>query len=52
MLRGLLSQEKDIRQGLTYLKKAADLNRPECARPAYDLACIYSNDLETIGLDR
>jgi TPR repeat protein len=52
MLRGLLNQEKDIRQGLIYLKKAADTNTVESARSAYDLACIYSNDLETIGLDR
>ncbi|KAI7896342.1 uncharacterized protein EV154DRAFT_456630 [Mucor mucedo] len=52
MLRGLLNQEKDVRQGLIFLKKAADTDKPESARSAYDLACLYSNDLESIGLDR
>ncbi|KAI9244149.1 hypothetical protein EDC94DRAFT_24790 [Helicostylum pulchrum] len=52
MLRGLMNQEKDAHQGLIFLKKAADSNKPESARSAYDLACIYSNDFESIDLNK
>ncbi|KAI9278103.1 hypothetical protein BY458DRAFT_503885 [Sporodiniella umbellata] len=53
LLRGLLSQEKDIHQGLMYLKEAADAgNTQDSARSSYDLACIYACDLESIDLER
>jgi hypothetical protein len=52
MLRGLLNQKKDVQRGLIYLKQAANSDNPESARSAYDLACIYSNDLESIDLER
>ncbi|KAI9470056.1 MAG: hypothetical protein EXX96DRAFT_588634 [Benjaminiella poitrasii] len=52
LMRGLLHQPKNIQQGLVYLRQAADSERPECARSAYDYACILINDLESIGLDR
>ncbi|KAI7905592.1 uncharacterized protein BX663DRAFT_500269 [Cokeromyces recurvatus] len=51
-MRGLLDQPKNIKQGLIYLRHAADANQPECARSAYDYACILLSDLESIGLDR
>jgi TPR repeat protein len=51
LIRGLLNQEKNVQQGLVYLKQAADTNEPESARSAYDLGCIYANDLESIGLE-
>ncbi|KAI8885662.1 HCP-like protein [Backusella circina FSU 941] len=50
LIRGLLNQEKNVQQGLVYLKQAADTNEPESARSAYDLGCIYANDLESIDL--
>ncbi|RCH98192.1 hypothetical protein CU097_012308 [Rhizopus azygosporus] len=53
LLRGLLSQETDVHQGLAFLKQAADAgSNQDCARPAYDLACIYANDLESIDLEK
>ncbi|GAN06738.1 conserved hypothetical protein [Mucor ambiguus] len=51
LLRGLLHQQKDIQQGLIYLRQAADSEKPDCARSAYDLACILSNDLKSIDLE-
>ncbi|KAI8979372.1 hypothetical protein BDF20DRAFT_869144 [Mycotypha africana] len=50
-LRGLLKQQKAIRKGLIYLRQAADANQPDCARPAYDFACILLNDLKAIDLE-
>lgn len=53
LLRGLLCQERDVHQGLAFLKEAADGNQgQESARSAYDLACIYASDLESIDLER
>ncbi|OBZ82915.1 Protein SKT5 [Choanephora cucurbitarum] len=52
LLRGLLNQSKDIQQGIIYLRRAADVNKPESAQSAFDLACIFSNDLESVDLER
>ncbi|CAO3665867.1 unnamed protein product [Rhizopus stolonifer] len=53
LLRGLLSQEKDVHEGLKFLREAADAGcTQDSARSAYDLACIYACDLESIDLER
>ncbi|KAI8365154.1 hypothetical protein BD560DRAFT_162093 [Blakeslea trispora] len=52
LLRGLLNQKKDVQQGIIFLRRAADVNRPESAQSAFDLACIFSNDLESVDLER
>ncbi|KAI8052592.1 uncharacterized protein B0P05DRAFT_518400 [Gilbertella persicaria] len=52
LLRGLLNQKKDIQQGVIFLRRAADANKPESAQSAFDLACIFSNDLESVDLER
>ncbi|KAI8879162.1 hypothetical protein K501DRAFT_227125, partial [Backusella circina FSU 941] len=49
LLRGLYNQQKDIPMGIYYLKKAADTQ--EGAMAAYELGCIYADQLELIGLD-
>ncbi|KAI8985080.1 hypothetical protein BDB01DRAFT_721641 [Pilobolus umbonatus] len=51
MLRGLFNQERNIGEGIAFLKRAASMNMPQSALSAYDLACIYANDLESIDLD-
>ncbi|KAI9489637.1 hypothetical protein BDB00DRAFT_842355 [Zychaea mexicana] len=52
LLRGQLQQKRNIRSGLEYLKKAADASGPESAEPAYVLSCVYSDELERIGIAR
>ncbi|KAI7854343.1 hypothetical protein BDC45DRAFT_605996 [Circinella umbellata] len=52
LLRGQLQQKRNINLGLEYLKKAADAQGVESAEPAFDLSCIYSDDLECIGIAR
>ncbi|CEP19455.1 hypothetical protein [Parasitella parasitica] len=51
LLRGLLNQEKDIHQGLVYLRQAADSEDADSAHSAYDLGCILSDDLKSIDLE-
>ncbi|KAI8646001.1 hypothetical protein BD408DRAFT_440496 [Parasitella parasitica] len=51
LLRGLLNQEKDIQQGLVYLRQAADSEDADSARSAYDLGCIFADDLKSIDLE-
>ena len=52
LLRGQLQQKRNISLGLEYLKKAADAPGAESAEPAFDLSCIYSDELECIGIAR
>ncbi|KAI9302238.1 hypothetical protein BJ944DRAFT_185433 [Cunninghamella echinulata] len=52
LLRGQLNQKVNIKQGLEYLKSAADAESDESAQAAYDLSCVYSDDLESIGMER
>ena len=52
LLRGQLQQKRNINLGLEYLKKAADAPGAESAEPAFDLSCIYSDELECIGIAR
>ncbi|KAF7727257.1 hypothetical protein EC973_007870 [Apophysomyces ossiformis] len=50
LLRGQLHQKKNVKQGLEYLKKAADKEGRESAEPAFVLSCVYADDLEQVGL--
>ncbi|KAG0174667.1 hypothetical protein DFQ28_005265 [Apophysomyces sp. BC1034] len=52
LLRGQLNQKKNTKLGLEYLKRAADMNGSESAEPAFVLSCVYSDDLDRIGLTR
>lgn len=53
LLRGQLGQKVNIKQGLEYLKSAADdTSSNDSAQAAYDLSCIYSDDIEALGMER
>ncbi|KAI8342067.1 hypothetical protein BC941DRAFT_346159 [Chlamydoabsidia padenii] len=52
LLRGQLNQKVNIKQGLEYLKSAADATSDDSAQAAYDLSCIYSDDIEALGMER
>ncbi|KAI8092551.1 uncharacterized protein BX664DRAFT_260654 [Halteromyces radiatus] len=52
LLRGQLQQKINIKQGLEYLKSAADDPSDDSAQAAYDLSCVYSDNVEAIGMER
>lgn len=51
-LRGQLKVNKDLNKGLEYLLRAANMNDPDCAEPAFVVACIYAKEFQRIGVDR
>ncbi|ORX59406.1 HCP-like protein [Hesseltinella vesiculosa] len=52
LLHGQLNQKVDIKEGLAYLKTAADADAQDSAQAAFDLSCVYADDLDTIGMKR
>ncbi|KAI8967816.1 hypothetical protein BDF20DRAFT_788837, partial [Mycotypha africana] len=47
-LRGQLKKKKNIRKGMDYLKKAADMEDAASAEPAFVLGCIYAHEYDRI----
>ncbi|ORZ08376.1 hypothetical protein BCR42DRAFT_335753 [Absidia repens] len=52
LLRGQLGQKVNIKQGLEYLKSAADATSDDSAQASFDLSCVYSDDIEALGMER
>ncbi|KAI8391248.1 uncharacterized protein BYT42DRAFT_542836 [Radiomyces spectabilis] len=51
-LRGQLQQKRNVTDGLTWLKKAADAQDCDSAEAAFVLSCIYANQFDCISMQR
>ncbi|KAF7730661.1 hypothetical protein EC973_001610 [Apophysomyces ossiformis] len=52
LLRGRWGQERDIQQGMVYLRRAADVTDATCAEPAFVLSCVYAGEPDSFGLPK